>query len=244
MKRYIDGPVLSARNLRALHVKLEVNPILCPPQARADGPYLQWNMLFKDNYIHLSSDDDPRASWGNRDEPATIPRTDFLIIVSPFFPWTHTINNRGRAITTGKLLSELSKFLNTFTTSEEYDHAPEHLQREVYGAWELNRSRGQDVPGGALARQMLKLDFLVNNTMFEGITTDEHFVAERLGFSARKAGGRGERERPDRVDPCALVLLLGPRPGMQVPTVGGAQGHGPGASPRRSPGRRPASRQG
>ncbi len=185
-------------------------------------------MLFRENYIHLSTDD-ARVSWGNRDEPATFPRTDTLIIISPFFPWVHAITTKGRAISTGKLLQELSKFLYTYTANEEYEHAPEHIQRVVYGAWELNRSRGADVPGGNLPKQMIKADFLGNNTMFEGFTQDEKFTAEKLGYSNR-----------GRSDPCVIVLLCGPRPGTDV--GGGGAVHSSQPSPNRMA--RPLSRAG
>jgi len=210
------GPVLDARTISILKPTFEINPLLLSSTARGEGDYLEWNMLFPVNSAHLSSE--PRhQSWrAGRDAPAIIPRTEELVIISPFFKWIATIKSPrpGKAITCEDLLHELFRFLHTYAQPDEYNalgRTDPQRHRAIYQNWQRNRSREyRDVPGGSLPDGMLKIDFLMLNTLFDGFYIDDKLARERFGFGAVGSDRRAGQGGPGM---CVLILVCGGRAG-------------------------------
>ncbi|KZS98731.1 hypothetical protein SISNIDRAFT_447515 [Sistotremastrum niveocremeum HHB9708] len=198
------GPVLSARDVNILKTKLSVNPLLTGEEKGA--AFLEWNMLWHDGAIHKSTDP-PRQSWRDgRDAPVTVPRTSSISIISEHFPWIITVHaeNPRQGLTCGHLLAEIHKFLNTPLSKYEYEGRDRNAQTNLYNAYKANRSNtDHNVPGGRLGAEMLKIDWLLHNTAFEGIDIDENYIKERLGV-----------DRKGKIDQCVLVLHTGPRAGL------------------------------
>jgi hypothetical protein len=220
--------------------RFEVNSLLQASTVRTEGDYLEWNMLFPESSAHLSSE--PRhQSWrAGRDAPATMPRTDTITIISPYFRWIHTVTSsrEGKAITCGDLLHQTFKFLHSFTAPDEYtalERADPAKHRLVYQNYQRNRSREhRDVPGGSMQQGILKIDFMLMNTMFDGFIIDDKMVHDRLRLPiphpdhqkklAGRQGGEGRwRDGQGGNGKCILVLLCTPR--------GAGGGGSAGASP-------------
>jgi hypothetical protein len=172
--------VLTPLLLRIVGAKLEVNPLLSPPDVALENTYLKWNMLFTASHC-VRSDDPPQRSWARgRMDPATHPRLTQLTIVSRTFPWIVIVRaqNDQIGVTCGDVVDRLDDFLHKNVKKEdtETDH-PTH-KNEMSAAYYHNRSTALGVPGGRLGDGLRRLDWLCKDTMFGGIVADEGHVNE------------------------------------------------------------------
>lgn len=197
----IDGPVLDPVLVAATDCSPKVNPLLWPPPGDPTSrEFLTWNMLFSPTFVHRSSEPANYSWTSGRDLPATFPRVTSLRIVSRRIPWVAEITARHRrtGVTCGDLIDQLGEFLNAHVEASAFEACPDGAKRRIRQTYYLNRSMADGVPGGRLGEGLRRCDWLGEDTMFDGIETDEEFARERLGMPRRSTG--------DMDLPCVFVL--------------------------------------
>lgn len=181
----LDGPVLSTFLVKVVDARVELNPLLLPPPDQLDErPYLKWNMLWGTPQCQRSCDPGRRSWAEGRDAPATWPRVTSLIIISRTFPWTIEVNatNPEEGVTCGDVIEEIASFMYTRVSKAQMDGASPSQKALIGQSYWHNRSTAPDVPGGRLARTLLRCDWLGVQTSFGGIVEpDERTVREISG---------------------------------------------------------------
>jgi hypothetical protein len=126
------------------------------------------------------SDDRQYPRWvEGRNHPATLPRLTSLRIVSQSFPWAITINTADKAIglTCGEVIDGIDHFLRETISRKIFEGAHYQRKKDITSAYHLNRSMDQHgVPRTNLGEGLRRLDWLLDNTMYGGVTANSHFV--------------------------------------------------------------------
>ncbi|KAG6902669.1 hypothetical protein C0995_013361 [Termitomyces sp. Mi166 len=178
------GPVLNPFDAHVLGVQTKVNPLLEPlTDTASDRPHLKWNMLFRSNDCHLSTDAS-HVSWSKgRDAPATFPRLTKISVVSETFPWIVPIEATDPAIgvTCGDVIDQLSVHFYRLASKQDYEVLDQKQQADVAQVYRHNRSREPGVPGGTLKDGIRRLDYLGRDIIFGGIYHDDRLVFKLLG---------------------------------------------------------------
>ncbi|KAH9483651.1 hypothetical protein JR316_0003121 [Psilocybe cubensis] len=180
------GPVLDPSLIHILGVQLRINPLLMPlPEDGSDQVHLNWNMLFPTSDVQRSSDPS-HISWSKgRDEPATFPRVTQLSIVTESLPWIieARATEKARGLTCGELIDAIGRSLGRLASEADYRLLSSQAKRDLKFAYEYNRQRHQDVPGGKLGAGMKRLDYLGRSTMFAGIELNDRVVRRMHGMA-------------------------------------------------------------
>lgn len=211
-----------------------VNPLLCPPGENppTDLAFLQYNVLFPVSRARRSVDP-PNRSWSiGRQSPATSPRVSQLRIVSREFPWVLEIKavRPKHGVTCVDVLEGIHEqmqelvprgHVNALTGAKGETH-----RRKLSEAYYYNRSTARDAPGGYLGEGMRRMDWLLDNVMFDGLVNDQKYVQEKLGISGpgwkglnkddketSKDGGKDKGAVTEKLHgwPATLVLKLDQR---------------------------------
>ncbi|CAE6345161.1 unnamed protein product [Rhizoctonia solani] len=161
------APVLDPFTLGILKPKIELHPLLHPPNG---GEHLVYNMLFPPSAIHLSSDP-PTKSWSNgRFSMATFPRVKRVRIVCRLHPWLMEVTN-DNGVTVGDVCDKLYIEHQRHMSSSEWDAAVD-FKRPMTKAYQWNRSTNPGAPGGVMGEGLRRIDWLMKNTFFGGLTED------------------------------------------------------------------------
>jgi hypothetical protein len=169
--------------LNIVKAKPILNPLLCPPSDTDSHHYLEWNMLFPSRACRRS-DDPPNRSWmDGREEPATFPRVSELRLFNQTLPWEVKIiaTNMDHGVTCADVIEGLDNYLHRSTGRNEFYNQSTSRQREISQSYHTNRSTEEGVPGGALGRATLRLDWLCDRPMFGGIVKNEAYCKEMYG---------------------------------------------------------------
>lgn len=175
----IDGPVLEPFLVRAVSATIRINPLLSTPTG---DDYLRWNMLFSTSNCYRTTES--RRSWiKGRDAPATFPRLTHVRIISRSFPWMISVKAKRQniGVTCGEVIDTISAYLHGDAAKKEYEHAPSRRRREIWSAYQFNRSTDANAPGGHLGEQLKRLDWLGSHSRFGGIICNDEFVKEACG---------------------------------------------------------------
>ncbi|KIK19558.1 hypothetical protein PISMIDRAFT_107324 [Pisolithus microcarpus 441] len=175
------GPVLEPFLARVVGAIIKINPLLAPPGDSLDD-YLRWNMLFHTSNCYRTTDS--RRSWmKGRKAPATYPRLTYIRIVSRSFPWMIQIVARDKAIgvTCGEILDGISGYMYGDVAKKEYENVSRSLKRQIFTAYQHNRSTDPNVPGGRLGEALKRLDWLGRDTQFGGLVVNDEFIKEHCG---------------------------------------------------------------
>jgi hypothetical protein len=165
--------------VRAVSARISVNPLLSPP---AGDDYLRWNMVFSTSTCFRTTE--PRRSWTRgRDAPATFPRLSQLRIISRSFPWMISVKARRKniGVTCGEVIEAISAYMQGDVARKEYDAASSRRRREIWSAYQFNRSTDINAPGGNLGEQLRRLDWLGGNSRFGGVVRNDDYVKEACG---------------------------------------------------------------
>lgn len=174
------GPVLSRMLVHRMKAKVEINPLILPPNDALDRDYLKWNMLYPTGNCQRSSDR-PGRSWHNgRNAPATWPRVTSLRVISHSFPWPIDIpaTNPTIGVTCGDVIEAIHMSMYTRLSQGQYDSSSRQQRRLLSESFYHNRSTAHGVPGGRLQQTLLRCDWLGQDTMFGGLVDDDRFVRE------------------------------------------------------------------
>lgn len=175
------GPVLEPFLARVVGAVIKINPLLAPP-GDSHEDYLRWNMLFHTSNCYRTTDS--RRSWmKGRKAPATYPRLTYVRLVSRSFPWMIQIVARDKSVgvTCGEILDGISGYLYGDVAKREYGNVSKSLKRQIWMAYQQNRSTDPNVPGGRLGEALKRLDWLGNDTRFGGLVVNDEFIKEICG---------------------------------------------------------------
>ncbi|EJF62752.1 hypothetical protein BD309DRAFT_868466 [Dichomitus squalens] len=177
------GPVLSTMLVHRMKAKIEVNPLILPPNDALDRDYLKWNMLFPTGNCQRSSDRPGRSWYNGRNAPATWPRVKSLRLISRAFPWSIDVpaTSPEVGVTCGDVIEAVHTSMYTRLSQQQYDNASRQQRRLLSESFYHNRSTAHGVPGGRLQQTLLRCDWLGQDTMFGGIVDDERFVRDVCG---------------------------------------------------------------
>ena len=163
-----------------MKAKVEINPLILPPNDALDRDYLKWNMLFPTGNCQRSSDRPGRSWHSGRNAPATFPRVTSLRIISRSFPWPIDVpaTNHMSGVTCGDVIEAIHASMYTRLSQGQYDNTSRQQRRLLSESFYHNRSTAHGVPGGRLQQTLLRCDWLGQDTMFGGLVDDERFVRE------------------------------------------------------------------
>ena len=166
--------------MRAVSAIIRINPLLAPPTDNND--YLRWNMVFATSTCFRTTES--QRSWiRGRDAPATFPRLSQIRIISRTFPWMISVKARRKnlGVTCGEVIEAIAAYMQGDVARKEYESTPSRRRREIWQAYQFNRSTDINAPGGQLGEQLRRLDWLGNNSRFGGIIRNDDYVKEACG---------------------------------------------------------------
>lgn len=175
------GPVLEPFLVRAVSATISINPLLSPPTDSHED-YLRWNMIFPTSTCYRTTG--PKRSWiKGREAPATFPRLSHIRIISRSFPWMISVKARRQniGVTCGEVIEAISSYFYGDVAKKEYEGVTTRRRREIWQAYQYNRSTDSNVPGGHLGEQLRRLDWLCSNSRWGGLVRNDEFIKEACG---------------------------------------------------------------
>ncbi|KAG2031689.1 hypothetical protein BDR03DRAFT_971938 [Suillus americanus] len=185
MDPFAEGPhygcVLEPYLVRAVSATISINPLLSSP-TNSHEDYLRWNMIFPTSTCYRTTG--PEYSWiKGREAPATFPRLSHIRIISRSFPWMISVKARRQniGVTCGEVIEALSAYFHENVVQMEYEGVSTRRQREIWQAYQYNRSMDSNAPGGLLGEQLRRLDWLGSNSKWGGLVCNDEFIKEACG---------------------------------------------------------------
>ncbi|OCH88248.1 hypothetical protein OBBRIDRAFT_692655, partial [Obba rivulosa] len=177
------GPILTQTDLYLLDADLELHPVL---RAEQDSFQLVLNLMSGQmaGYNADARDHDlPIADV--KDQPATFPRVDQLIIITEISPWCTIVRNPS-GVTIGDVCNTLvSDYRENAVTDAEMSSLPPRVQDSIRRAATHNASYNPAYYGSpAASGRATRADWLRDKVYFEKMGKKEHYVKARLGFNA------------------------------------------------------------
>ncbi|GBE82811.1 hypothetical protein SCP_0411970 [Sparassis crispa] len=182
------GPMLSQTDLYLLgDVELELNPIL---SATFEPFLLTFNITLGRPTGYNQEARDHDLPFTPKDEPATLPRVDQLIIITEVSPWCTIVRNP-QGVTLGDICTALHKeYTENYVTDKELESLPprqqDYMRRAAAAAANANTMSypsyysPQTQPSSRLRRG----DWLQSKVWFDKLARKDHYVRGRLGYSA------------------------------------------------------------
>jgi len=178
------GPVLSQTDLYLLNTELELNPIL----ANTHGSFhLVFNLITGQTGGFNPDQRDRDLQFTAKDEPATLPRVQQLIIITEISPWCTIVRNEA-GVTMNDVCTKIWSEYEHPVTDPEFAALPPRLQEQVKRMAAHNAQAGQwagyyQTPAAAPNRYK-RVDWLRERVFFEGLRKSDSYAKSRLGFKA------------------------------------------------------------
>lgn len=177
------GPVLTQTDLYLLGTELELNPILANT---SESFQLIFNLSTGQTggYNHEARDRD--SPFTAKEEPATMPRVEELIIITEHSPWCTIVKNP-QGVTLGDICGTLYKeYGEKMVTEKEFDSLPARLQEQVrrYAASSANQSWQQYYSPQPAPTQFRRVDWLRERVFFDKLIRKDGYSKARLGYAA------------------------------------------------------------
>ncbi|KAH9857492.1 hypothetical protein C2E23DRAFT_865325 [Lenzites betulinus] len=178
------GPVLSQTDLYLLNTELELHPIL----ANESGSFqLIFNLSNGQTSGYNPDSRDRDLPFNQKDEPATLPRVEELIVITEVSPWCTTIRNP-QGVTLGDVCTTLFKeYSEKIVTDKEFDSLPPRQQEQLrrYAASSTGAGNWQYYsPAPAPPSQYRRADWLREKVFFDRFMRKDHYAKSRLGYAA------------------------------------------------------------
>ncbi|KAH9890514.1 hypothetical protein C8Q73DRAFT_704565 [Cubamyces lactineus] len=179
------GPVLSQTDLYLLGTELELHPILANESASFQ---LIFNLSTGQSSGYNPESRDRDVPFTQKDEPATLPRVEELIIITECSPWCTIIKNP-QGVTLGDVVTMLFKdYSDKMVTDKEFESLPPRQQEQLRryaasaagsgGNWQFYS------PAPAPPTQYRRADWLREKVFFDKLIKRDHYAKQRLGFTA------------------------------------------------------------
>ncbi|EPS98403.1 hypothetical protein FOMPIDRAFT_1024686 [Fomitopsis schrenkii] len=182
------GPVLTQTDLYLLeNVSLELHPILAGEQGSFQ---LSFNLSTGQTGGFNFESRDRDLPFTAKDEPATLPRVDTLIIVTEISPWCTLVKNPNGVTLNDVCTTLWREYSETMVTDEELGKLHVRNQEAIkrYAAtggaagsgWSAYYS-AQPTPA---PQRLRRADWLREFVYFKDMSRKDHYAKQRLGYSA------------------------------------------------------------
>jgi len=177
------GPVLTQTDLYLLDTDLKVNPII--DHGANTNFHLVFNIATGQTGGFNNTARDRDLPFTQKDEPATLPRVQELILITELSPWCTIVKNE-RGVTMSDICTALWKeYTENDVTETEFAALPARLQEQVrrtaqHNAQPWNMYYPQQQPTNRFKR----VDWLREKVYFDGLSKREAYAETRLGFKA------------------------------------------------------------
>lgn len=84
-------------------------------------------------------------------------------------------------VTCGEVIEAISAYMQGDVAKKEYESSQSRRRREIWSAYQFNRSTDINAPGGQLGEQLRRLDWLGSHSRFGGVICNDEFVKEACG---------------------------------------------------------------
>ncbi|KAJ7596028.1 hypothetical protein C8J56DRAFT_923867 [Mycena floridula] len=182
------GPILTQRDLYLLGTQPELHPILANTHPGFRLVFSLLDGITRGTHPSASSGSSPDIPFTAKDEPATLPRVDTLIIITESSPWCTIVKNE-RGVTLGDVVTGIFKdYSENFITDNEFGALPGRFQDQIrrtaahsqpQGNWGYYTPGGTQGPG-----RYRRFDWLRDRSWFDGLRRQDNFAMSRLGFKA------------------------------------------------------------
>ncbi|TFK67134.1 hypothetical protein BDN72DRAFT_888970 [Pluteus cervinus] len=179
------GPVLTQTDLYLLNTDLQLNPIL----AGQSDFHLVFNLVTGQTGGFNAESRDRDLPFTAKDEPATLPRVQELIIITELTPWCTIVKNEN-GVTISDVCTKVWKdYTENYVTDAEFNALPPRLQEQVkrialhnqqVGAQGWNAYYAPAVHPGRYRR----VDWFRERSFFEGLKREDAYAVAKLGFRA------------------------------------------------------------
>ncbi|KAI0927856.1 hypothetical protein AcW1_005271 [Taiwanofungus camphoratus] len=180
------GPVLTQTDLYLLeHVELELNPIL---SASNDSFQLIFSLSTGETYGFNAESRDRDLPFTAKDEPATLPRVEQVIIITEFSPWCTIVKNPAGVTLNDVCTTLWREYTDNLVTDKELEGLPARIQEQIKraaltggggGGWQAYYS-----PAPASPSRLRRADWLRDRVWFHKLARQDHYAKQRLGYAA------------------------------------------------------------
>ncbi|OSD02109.1 hypothetical protein PYCCODRAFT_1411493 [Trametes coccinea BRFM310] len=179
------GPVLSQTDLYLLGAELELNPIL---KNESGSFQLIFNISTGQSSGYNPESRDRDIPFTQKDEPATLPRVEELIIITDCSPWCTIVKNP-QGVTLGDIVTTLFKeYSEKMVTDKEFESLPprqqEQLRRYAASASTAGNWGQFYSPAPAPPTSYRRADWLREKVFFDRLTQNRPYIQQRLGYFA------------------------------------------------------------
>ncbi|KDQ59742.1 hypothetical protein JAAARDRAFT_33311 [Jaapia argillacea MUCL 33604] len=182
------GPVLSTTDLYLLNSELQLNPVLTN-QNKAF--HLVFNLSTGQTGGFNPDAQNRDLPFACKDEPATLPRVEELILITEYSPWCTIVSNK-KGVTLGDICSTIWKdYTDNMVTDAELASLPPRLQEQMRRTAAHNQA---NQPGGngwnmyyspaPTSIRLKRVDWLRERVYFEGLSRKDSYAVSRLGYKA------------------------------------------------------------
>ncbi|KAI8974263.1 hypothetical protein BD414DRAFT_498622 [Trametes punicea] len=178
------GPVLSQTDLYLLDAQLELHPVLAN---ESPSFQLTFNLSTGHSSGYNPETRDHDLPFNQKEEPATLPRVEELIIITEVSPWCTIVRNP-QGVTLGDVVTTLYKeYSEKLVTDKEFDSLPPRQQEQLrrYAASASAAPNWQFYsPAPAPPTQYRRADWLREKVFFDRLMKKESYSRQRLGYYA------------------------------------------------------------
>ncbi|KAI0628792.1 hypothetical protein C8Q77DRAFT_1161822 [Trametes polyzona] len=178
------GPVLSQTDVYLLNADLELHPIL----ANDSGSFqLIFNLSTGQMNGYSPDSRDRDIPFTQKDEPATLPRVEELIVITEVSPWCTIVKNP-QGVTLGDVCTTLFKeYSEKMVTEKEFESLPPRQQEQLRRYAQSAASAGNwqyYSPAPAPPSQYRRADWLREKVFFDRLARKDGYAKQRLGYAA------------------------------------------------------------
>jgi len=179
------GPVLTTTDLYLLGAELQLNPVLTNSHP---GFHLIFHLNTGSTSGFNPDQRDHDLPFTAKDEPATLPRVQELIIICNISPWCTIVKNE-RGVTLQDVCTTIWKdYTDNYVTDAELSSLSPRLQDGLKRS-ATNNSATQSgwnsyYAPAQVPTRFKRVDWLRDKVYFDGLSKLDHYAIERLGFKA------------------------------------------------------------
>lgn len=179
------GPVLSTTELYLLQTELQLNPILTNSNP---GFHLIFHLQTGSTSGFNPEARDRDIPFTAKDEPATLPRVQELIVICETSPWCTIVKN-DRGVTLQDVCTTIWKeYTDNYVTDAEFAALPPRLQDALRrtATNNQNNSAGWNMyyTPAQVPNRYKRIDWLRDKVYFDGLLRNDHYAISRLGYKA------------------------------------------------------------
>jgi len=178
------GPVLTQTDLYLLDTTLQVNPIIA--HNGTTNFHLVFNLATGQTGGFNNNARDRDLPFTQKDQPATLPRVQELILVTELSPWCTIVKN-DRGVTMSDVCTALWKeYTETNVTEAEFAALPARLQEQVKRTAQHNAQAGWNMYYSPQQQpnRFRRIDWLREKVYFDGLAKKDTYSVQRLGYKA------------------------------------------------------------